>query len=342
MAEDATVRILTDQLGEHPAVRFWRSLRPHAALPRAIAVLKEGRARRRLEKQKAAVYRLEGAGPRGAAIIAKRCRHAQADLERRVYEEVLAGRPVPQLAYHGFAGEPDGRFGWLFLEDAGDRAYSPHDREHRLAAARWLAALHTATTGLADAIPLPDRGPRRTLEGLRDTADTIRRQLAERPPHDACRATLEAALSRCEAVEAHWGRVEAACDSVPRTLVHGDMVTKNIRVRSDAGGLTVLPFDWEHAGWGSPLGDLAQGPPDSTRFAANPDPATWCARVREHWPGLPADAPECFAHVGTLLRLLRAMGWAVRSLAGDGPAARPGEVALYERGIAGALRQLGP
>jgi hypothetical protein len=341
MAEGTPIRILTDGLREHPAARFWNSLEPHGALPTAIGVLKEGRTRSRPEKQKSAVYRLQGIGRGGVSIIAKRCHRAQAALERRVYEEVLAGLPMPLLTYHGFVEEPDGRFGWLFLEDAGDRAFSPHVREHRVAAARWLAALHASTADVPQTIPLPDRGPGRYLEDLRATADTVRRALDQRPSRDTGAAILEAVLSRCEAVEANWGEVEAACDSVPRTLVHGDFVKKNIRVRSDTRGFIALPFDWEHAGWGTPISDLAQSPPDSTRFAANPDVVTYCALVRDHWPGLEARAEERFAHFGTLFRLLASMSWEARRLTAAKVARDMGELAFYERGVATALRGLG-
>src|SRR5437899_1988833 len=102
-------------LMSHPAVQAWRQLYPDSE-PARIAPL-------RVSARKPTVYRLEGAGPAGVAIIAKRSRASDARIERTVYEEILPNLKVPSLHYYGFLEGADGTCCWTCLvfdwEDVG-------------------------------------------------------------------------------------------------------------------------------------------------------------------------------------------------------------------------------
>src|SRR5437867_6578668 len=124
----------TDWL-EHPAVKAWNELRQVTVLPEGIESLKP-------KGRPSAVYRLKGVGPSGANVIAKRCPLATAMIERTIYEEVLPYLPMPALSYYGFGQDENPRFGWLFVEDAGDELFSCEVPEHRVLLSRWLGALH--------------------------------------------------------------------------------------------------------------------------------------------------------------------------------------------------------
>src|SRR5256885_9099262 len=138
-------------LKSHPAVRAWCELYPHAE-PVSITPL-------RVRKRKSNVYRLEGVGQAGSAVIAKRCRTAVAQVERTVYEDILAGLPVASLRYYGFVDEPDAAFGWLFMEEAAGAGYSHLLSRHRAPAGRWVGLLHAAAAGVCAPGRLPDGGP---------------------------------------------------------------------------------------------------------------------------------------------------------------------------------------
>src|SRR6266516_289741 len=79
-------------LNGHPAVQAWCHLYPDAE-PVQLTPL-------RVRKRKSNVYRLEGVGRAGTAVIAKRCSKATARVERAVYEDLLPGLPVPSLHYY--------------------------------------------------------------------------------------------------------------------------------------------------------------------------------------------------------------------------------------------------
>src|SRR5213596_2218382 len=214
-------------LKTHTAVRAWCELYPHAE-PVSITPL-------RVRKRKSNVYRLEGVGQAGSAVIAKRCRTAVAQVERTVYEDILAGLPVASLRYYGFVDEPDAAFGWLFMEEAGGADYSNLLPEHRARAGRWLGLLHAAAAGVGARGRLPDGGPARHLQRLRAVRETMRRHV-DNPvllPEDV--GFIEGLTARLDDLAAHWNRLEEICHGVQPTLVHGDFNGRNVRLRTIHG-----------------------------------------------------------------------------------------------------------
>ena len=87
------------------------------------------------------LYRLTGTGPKGPAVIAKRCHPTIASAEWHIYETLLPRSSLPALSYYGLVPEPGDEFCWLFLEDAGGQQYSVNREDHRTLAGRWLGVL---------------------------------------------------------------------------------------------------------------------------------------------------------------------------------------------------------
>src|SRR5262245_32392813 len=146
-----TAQVQSDSLLEHPAVVAWQRISGVSFVPTRIETLKF--------KKKSAVYRLPGAGPAGATIIAKRCPVATGFIERLVYQEVLGRLRSPSLHCLEGAAEPESEFCWLFLEDAGGVSYSPHCAEYRVLAARCLALTQRAARAANAQSWLPEHGP---------------------------------------------------------------------------------------------------------------------------------------------------------------------------------------
>jgi aminoglycoside phosphotransferase (APT) family kinase protein len=63
---------------------------------------------------------------------------------------------------------------------------------------------------------------------------------------------------------------------MPQTLVHNDFAARNIKVRNGQAGTTLLPFDWEKAGWGIPAADL--------EYLEQADLAMYWSVVHRSWP----------------------------------------------------------
>jgi hypothetical protein len=287
---------------EFPAFKAWNELRAEPVEP--------GRVEIRLLKRKSrsAIYRLAGVGPRGS-VIAKWCQQAVAAAERTIYEEVLPHLPVTALRCYGSVGEGDGRFSWLFLEDGGGQEYSPQREELRVLAAAWLGLLHTSAARVAAAARLPDRGPGHYLGHLRSARAAILGNLTNGALTREDRALLRAIVSQCDALESRWDQVQRVCDRMPRTLVHGDFVVKNVNVRPGPAGPAFLAFDWETAGWGVPAPDLVQTLLLDRVASVSPDlPAYW-AMVRGSWPHLAIEDIRRLAGLGSLFRLLAMIDW---------------------------------
>ena len=324
------MEIIRTDLFEHPAVKAWSELLPGRVEPESIEILHE--------HKKSAIYRLEGVGPRGAAVVAKRCRTASALIERTIYEEVLPHLPISTLHYYGFTEEND-KFCWLFLEDAGREQFSPLLEEHRILAARWLGRMHTSAAHLAEADRLPDRGPSHYLEHLQSGRAKILRNLAHPELQADDREVLQNIVSQCEALESRWHKVEEFCAGFPRTLVHGDFTGKNLRVRAGHAGIDLLPFDWEKAGWGVPTTDLAQsGSWGLGGFSANPDLATYWLVVRDHWPSFDLQTIQRLANCGKTFRCLAAINWRAQSLAYPGVEWVVGDMRIYHAELSDAIQ----
>jgi hypothetical protein len=309
MSDHASKEVLPANLADHRSVKAWRLLEPGSPAPERIEILKL--------KTKSAVYRLAGVGPGGSAVIAKRCRAATAAMERTIYDEFLADLPLPALRCHGFV--PDGDFGWLFVEDAGRHAYSPDHGEHRALAGRWLGTIHRTPLSPAFQARLPDRGPGHYLQSVRSARATMLEHV-DSPVLSADEAApMRTVIAQCDVIEAHWEELEKFFEGWPRSLVHGDFVIKNLKLRNGVADPALLVYDWEMSGWGVPATDLAQ----SLGRCASPDLETYCAALKQDSPGRGNDAASPsgdlrrLADYGRLLRLVDKIYWDTVSIGGN-------------------------
>jgi hypothetical protein len=287
--------VIQTDLAEHPSVRFWRAHGSSSVEPQAIVILKE---RRKKEKAKSAVYRLEGARPDGTNIVAKRCKRATAAIERTIYEDILPDLPVSTLEYFGYVEEPNGEYCWLFLEDAGGEGYLPEDRQHRIAAADWLGLMHISAAQVTDGSGLPCRGPAHYMDHLEYAQDNILQSYHNPTLEDGDLRVLDSIVSLLNIVKSHWKEVERFCSRIPRTLVHCDFVAKNIRFRKGASGLILLPLDWEKAGWGVPAGDIEEL-----------EVSTYWSVVRNDWSNVNLQDIQQLSDIGKVFRCLASISW---------------------------------
>jgi ATP-binding cassette, subfamily B, bacterial len=303
-----------ENLSDHPAVKAWLSL--DGASPRHVRDLKPGKRFR-----KTASYLLEGAGPGDSHVIAKLCARKTAEIESAIYGKLLPPLPMPSLRYYGSVRNGDSDYCWVFLEEAGAKSFSPVDPEHRRLAARWLAMLRFYAPEM-EAADLPDRGPRHYLVHLLEAREEITRQLRRQEAGSDEALVLEGLLSKLDALESHWGELAAFCDALPRTLVHGDFVPKNLRISRNGAGLQLTIFDWEMAGIGVQAPDLAQllEPERSAgargerskridRFSANPCLETYCRMLSDAAEAPTPETVERSAAVGNLFRCLAGIDW---------------------------------
>jgi aminoglycoside phosphotransferase (APT) family kinase protein len=214
------------------------------------------------------------------------------------------------------------------------------DEQHRAAAATWLGTVHVFARRIEAAQGLPDRGLACYLDNLQTARELIRGRLDHARRAPAGTEALQSILAYADHLERCWGRLERLCDTLPMTLVHGDFAAKNIRLRVNHDGFTILPFDWEWSGWGTPVVDLAQSSLGSTPFSADPDLVTYWTVVHGELPRLQAQTVERLAQAGTVLRLLNAIYWAALGLSHGWVQRLVRNLTIYEARLADAVRVL--
>jgi hypothetical protein len=239
----------------------WRQIHPGGSSDRFdFEVLKP-------KNRKSAVYRFLRVGPHGRNVIAKRCRRTTAEVEERIYRLLLATLDVSAPVLYGVAINPHRPFAWMFLEDAPGDVFEITDPDHRKAAARWLAALHSAPVADRLRAGLPDRGAGHYLDVL-DVAHGVLRDALRNPVLVAEERAVFGDLDQnCERLKLRRATIREMCSSLPPAVVHGDMGSKNLRVARRADELVFVPFDWETAGWGCPAMDLTISDPTTYRAA---------------------------------------------------------------------------
>jgi energy-coupling factor transporter ATP-binding protein EcfA2 len=290
----------------HPVAEAWRAV--------ASTRSRIDRVERLKAKEQRQVYRLT-IGDGATSVIAKRARRETTLLERTLYETILPQLPSSTLRYFGFVSDPDEQFAWLFLEDAGDDPCSLAD--YGPLAAEWLGTLHGAAAEFDLPASLPEHTPGRYLEHLRAARTTIMDNL-DNPALDADdRRALHALVSTCELIESSWSGIEDVCTGLRRTLVHGDLAAKNLRIRQDEGGPAIVAFDWEWSGFGIPATDVFQFGAGATRTDLDRYRSTISAYSRR----VDDDELQALVSVGKGFRLLASLDWATTHL----PYARPEE-----------------
>lgn len=286
---------------EHPAIVAWHKLHNDNTYPEKLEIL-------RGENPTSTVFRLIWAEKVNPAVIAKRCLRQTALIESIIYEEILPDLPLPMVNYYGRVDEEESEFCWLFIQDAGGERYRSSIKEHRVAAARWLGIMNTSAISIAAICRLPEREPRQYLEMLRSACNTLRSSLTNPGLNTENVRLLDSIVNHCEQVAENWGYFEDICDGMPRTLVHGDFIKKNVAVHSSKDGIIFLPFDWEKAGRGVPAEDLS-----------SVDISVYWLTVRDYWPGMNLISLKQFGEIGKVFRWLVFLAWIAQGIMSESP-----------------------
>jgi DNA-directed RNA polymerase specialized sigma24 family protein len=293
---------LLESLLEHQAVKAWSQLGPERIEPVAVEVVKP--------KRRSALYRLVGVGTGGSAVLAKKCPAATAAVEKSIYLELLPRLPCPTLRCYGWVKEPQDDWWWQFVEDLEGLEYSPLSDEHRELAGRWLGTVHSAAMRTGFDVRLPRRDPSHYLRLLRTSRARLKDLLTNPALSKEDLQVLRRITSQCDIIESRWDELENLCSELPRTLVHGDFVAKNVRVKITRSGPAFVVFDWGIAGWGVPATDLAQ----FTGRTVSPDFAAYCSAMESCGMPLDVRAVQGLAQCGKFFRLLDAISWACSAL----------------------------
>ncbi len=254
------------------------------------------------------VYRLSFSGSAREDVIAKRSLKQHVGVERTIYEDILPDLPVSSLRYYGSTEDDDPDYFWLFIEDADGRAYTPRLKAHRVAAGRYLGTLHTSSACHQMLVKLPDRGPGHYLGRLRFARQWVERTLNLELVTEELES-LQTILSNLERLEGRWNQLLEFCESLPRTLVHGDFSDHNIRIRATVPHATLVSFDWAEAGRGVPPVDIMGRFSHRGSHSVEPDIHTYWLVARKVWSLPKIQTIRKFETVGKTFRAVSAIAW---------------------------------
>ena len=237
--------------------------------------------------EKSVVYRLVWDGVSPGSCVVKHC--SSHGCEGLAYEQLLPALGIPALHCFASTATPAGSL-WLVLEDAGDEAPELGSTASQRMLTTWAAALHEAGRS-ARASFLGDASPAYFAARLDDAEVRLVSRLDAEQDHDD-RETLERCVERCRRVRDAWPLVETICEGVPFTVVHGDLVEENLRLRRAGDRVEIVPLDWEKAAWGLPAIDLIRL-----------DPALYW-RLTRSWLCLSQEHVSRLVVVGRIFRVL--------------------------------------
>jgi hypothetical protein len=170
--------------------------------------------------------------------------------EIQTYQRLLSEAQLGTATCYGSVVDPGSARYWLFLEKVpGRELYQVGDVDTWVAAARWLVDLHSSAALGVESV----RQRNRHLVSY--DADFYRRWLdcAKSFAKSAGQDQQQALGAIGEGLEIALGRLAA----LPTTFVHGEFYASNVLVNEGPGGRRICPVDWEMAGIGPGLLDLA-------------------------------------------------------------------------------------
>jgi aminoglycoside/choline kinase family phosphotransferase len=182
---------------------------------------------------------LKDSSPAAAQAVAAKPEFVRSSLrEIAAYRLVLGPGGVDAPRCYGTHVDSAGGRAWLFLEPLeGELLWQTAGREPWRAAARWLADLHQR--------PAPHHAPSLLRYDAAWFARWLQRARANCPP------------GALDAVASGYARVEARLAEWPASFVHGEFYASNVLVQHERGGPRIRPLDWEMAGIGPGLLDVA-------------------------------------------------------------------------------------
>jgi thiamine kinase-like enzyme len=298
---------------EHPLTQAMEAV----GLRRDLSFVPQALKHRKQAHLKSAIYLVRVHGFSEKTIVAKRSRTSSADVERTIYESVISCLPLTAPKLFGFVHEPSVDYSWLFLQYIPGVPLLLEQEQHQRAAARWLATLHALTAARETPNTLPHRGTAHYLRSLMEA-----RQVLTRLPkswNTGSFAEVPASVAwHLDQILADWSGIVASVAGLPESIVHGDFVSKNVRVIDREGHMEVYPFDWENAGVGLPAVDLSG-------IGAVP----YEHAMQELAGGLSKDGVHRLALIGKLFRLIEAVQWATERLDLNWSEKSMSQLALY-------------
>lgn len=169
----------------------------------------------------------------------------------QTYEAVLWGTGIGTPCFGTLVDERSGRYLLLLEKVAGVELWQIGELAVWESVARWLARFHRTFADTGEGIA--ERNPHL----LRYGPDLLRTWPSRALHVAAQRGADLRQRRRLEHIASHYDAVVERLTGGPQLFVHGELYPANVLVGGAGPDVAVWPIDWEMAGVGSPLLDVA-------------------------------------------------------------------------------------
>ena len=279
---------------KHSALLAWNRMNATTSRAKNIHTLK-------FHNWKSQVYRIEFDNQNGDTVIAKLGVPQKLLREHKIISSYLTQFSLPYIQSLGFIeNSPDDSM-WLFLEDAGEERYNPACSKHRELLSNWLSELHIKSIQRDNIADLPLRTSEYYLERLDSARVNISNHADKIARSSGARDLLTLVIKHLTVIEKNWKIMESIFLSCPLSLVHGDLVKKNLRIKQFKSKNELMVFDWDVSGWGFLAADLF-GLKDNELLS-------YFGRMKAHWNDVTLSEVKMLGLYGRILRLLQSVFW---------------------------------
>ena len=168
--------------------------------------------------------------------------------ELRVYQDILAEAEIGTARYYGSVLDESQGQRWLALEFVDGTPAGYCEIEHWAPAAGALRRMHGYFARHANRLRACDYLIHHTADFLWSRAELALRNVAQISPH---------LVDRLANIVGQYAPTVAVMTSQPPTILHGGCRPTNILIKVASDPSRVCIIDWEEAGFGPPLLDVA-------------------------------------------------------------------------------------
>lgn len=259
-------------------------------------------------------WKIEIPGNKNLELIAKLNEMDGALMEYFIYTNILPDLGLDALECFGMVEDESKEFAWIFMEHAGHHRYNADIGEHVRLATEWLSVLHGSQIRPELIKYFEACGDQHYAASLTGALRYIESGMANPVLSSEQLKNLAYTLRLLEMVEKKWTVVMEMCSAVPQCLIHGDFLSKNLRIDDGGEAYRLKVLDWDAACLGFPFLDIAEALlPTSGWQSFHPehDLSSYINSSVDWWPGI---------NVGTLHRLIGIgqIFWALECIYGDG------------------------
>lgn len=258
-------------------------------------------------------WKTEISGNNNLELIAKLNELDGALMEHLIYTRILPDLGLNALECFGMIEDESKEFAWIFMEHAGHNRYNAAISEHVKLATEWLSVLHGSHIRPELLKFFDECGDQHYAASLSGARNYIESGMSNPVLSSEQQQNLSYTLRLLDMLEKKWTAITEMCSTVPLCLIHGDFLSKNMRIDSGGKKYRLKVMDWDAACWGFPFLDIAEALLPTSDWESTPpkhDMSLYIDSSSGWWPGINERTLNLMLGIGQIF-------WALECIYGD-------------------------